>query len=260
MDLKLRDKVGIVTGASRGIGAGIARLLGAEGCKLMLAARSTIDLDEVTAGICQAGGQATARPADLIAPAAARELVDATVQQYGKLDFVIAAAGSGKTGNFLSVSDDDWAEGFGLKFFGHMRLIRAAWPHLKASHGSVITLAGGRGRTPTANGVITGAVNSAVMNLTKSLADMGVADGVQVNGVLPGSVRSARWLGRRDKFMQKHGVSAEEAETRMVAEGRQVRMGEPQDIAAMVAFILSPNGSYLHGALIDVDGGRNKGL
>ncbi len=94
---------------------------------------------------------------DLRDPAAAQRLVDVPLTTYGRVDFVVANAGSGKTGDFLRLSDADGEEGFGLKLFGHMRLVRAAWPHLSSAQGSVILLAGRAGRTPSAHSMITGA-------------------------------------------------------------------------------------------------------
>ena len=260
MELELKNKVGIITGASRGIGAGIARTLGREGCRLILSARSTEELNLVAAEVKKAGGHAVVCTANLLQPEAAQPLVDVALKEYGRLDFIVANAGSARTGDFLKLTDSDWDDGFGLKFFGHMRLIRAAWFYLQASNGSVVILGGGAGRTPSAHSMITGAVNSALMNFTKALADRGLSDGVQVNGVNPGSVRTERWLGRLQKLVKSEGISEAEAEKRMVERGRQRRMGEPEDIAAMIAFILSKHGSYLHGAIVDVDGGRNKGL
>jgi 3-oxoacyl-[acyl-carrier protein] reductase len=260
MDLQLRDKVGIVTGASQGIGAAIARALGREGCKLVLAARSTGKLKALADEIGSLGGQAAACTADLMNPSAAAPLVEAALKEFGRLDFVVTNAGVAKTGDFLQLTDKDWDEGFGLKFFAHMRLLRAAWPHLKASRGSVVIIAGAAGRTPSADSLITGSVNSALMNFTKGLADRGLADGVRVNAVLPGPIRTERWLGRLDKVIKAQGISAADAERRMIDKGRVTRIGEPEDVASVVAFALSPHGSYMHGALIDVDGGRTKGV
>lgn len=260
MDLNLRNKVGIITGASRGIGAAIACALAREGCKLVLAARSTDELNAVAAEVRTLGGQALVNTANLMQPEAVQPLVESTIKEYGRLDFVVTNAGTAKQGDFLQLTDDDWSEGFGLKFFGHMRLLRAAWPHLVVSKGAVVIIAGAAGRTPSADSMITGSVNSALMNFTKALADRGVADGVQVNAVLPGAIRTDRFLKRVQKAMKAQAISAIEAERNMVTKGKITRIGEPGEIASVVAFLLSPHGGYLQGSLIDVDGGRTKGV
>ena len=260
MDLKLAGKVGIITGASRGIGAGIAHALAREGCKLTLAARSTDELERCAGEVRKAGGQALVSTADIRQPASAAALVEATLAAFGRLDFLVTNAGTAKMGHFLSLTDEDWQEGYALKFFGHMRLIRAAWPHLKAAKGSVVVIAGAAGREPAATSMITGSVNAGLMNFTKGLASLGIDDGVQVNAVLPGAVRTERFFGRMSAAAKSLGVSEAEAERRMVAEKHITRIGEPEDIAGLIAFILSPQGSYLQGALIDMDGGRTKGI
>lgn len=260
MDLGLRNKVGVITGASMGIGAEIARELAREGCSLVLTARSAGKLAERVEEARAVGVSASAHVADLREPHAAAALVAAAVAEYGHVDFIVANAGAAKMGDFLTLSDEDWHEGFALKFFGHLRLIRAAWPQLKANRGSIVIIAGIAGRTPAATGLITGAVNASLMSLTKALASRGIADGVQINAINPGAVRTGRFVGRIAKMMKSQGISESEAEHRYVAESGVTRIGEPEDIAGLVSFVLSRRGSYLQGALIDMDGGKTKTL
>lgn len=256
MDLGLNNKVGVITGASRGIGAEIARELAREGCSLVLTARSAEPLSARVAEVRSLGGQALAHPSDLREPAASAALVAAAVAEFGRIDFLVANAGSARTGDFLDLTDQDWQEGFALKFFGHTRLIRAAWPQLKTSSGSIVIIAGVAGRTPAASGAITGAVNSALLSLTKALANRGIMDGVRVNAINPGAIRTGRFAGRLRKVAEALGSTEAEAERHMVAENGVIRIGEPEDIAGLVSFVLSHRASYLQGALIDVDGGK----
>lgn len=260
MDLQLRNKVGIITGASRGIGAGIARTLAAEGCKLVLAARSTADLEAQAAEVRKLGGEAIVSTADLRQPAAVQPLVEATLKAFGRIDFVVTNAGTARMGAFTELTDADWDEGFDLKFFGHVRLLRACWLQLKANKGKVVIIAGAAGRTPAANAMITGSVNSALVNFTKSLADLGVTDGVRVNAVLPGAIRTARYEGRLKKAMARLNADAATAEQSMVTKQGITRIGEVEDIANVVAFLLGPQADYMQGSVVDVDGGRTKGV
>jgi NAD(P)-dependent dehydrogenase (short-subunit alcohol dehydrogenase family) len=258
MELKLEGKVAIVTGASRGIGAAIARELAQEGCDVALAARSGDELERLAAELRQKGRRALAHVADLRAPEAAGRLVDAVVGEFGRVDLVVANAGATRRGDFLALTDADWADGFALKFFGHVRLIRASWPLLKAKGGSVVVISGIGGRTPGAEFTIGGSVNAALLSLTKALADKGVADGVRVNCISPGNVATDRLTKRIRAVADAGRIGEDEALRRMVVEAGTLRFGEVADIAGLVAYIASERGRFLHGALIDMDGGQTK--
>jgi NAD(P)-dependent dehydrogenase (short-subunit alcohol dehydrogenase family) len=260
VELGLEGKVALVTGASRGIGAGIARELAAEGCHLVLAARDAAALEGLAGELGRGQRRVLVHAADLRENEAPERLVGAALAEFGRLDLVVANAGATKRGEFLALSDADWADGFALKFFAHMRLARAAWPHLARGQGGIVFIAGVGGRTPEAEFTIGGSVNAAVMALAKALADKGVTDGVRVNLVNPGSVATDRLKGRIRTFREKHGVDEEEALRRMVAEAGALRFGEPPDIAGLVAFVASGRGRFLHGAVIDMDGGQTKTL
>ena len=184
MDLKLSGGIAIVTGASRGIGRAIAETLAAEGMKLTLAARTKDQLDALTTSLKT---DCLVQAVDLRKPEAAAAVVDATVKRFGRIDLLVNNAGATKRGDFFELTDEDWDDGFALKFFGAVRLARVAWPHLVATRGGVVNIAGVGGRTGTAEFTIGGAVNAAMLNLTKCLADRGVRDGVRVNAVNPGS-------------------------------------------------------------------------
>jgi NAD(P)-dependent dehydrogenase (short-subunit alcohol dehydrogenase family) len=256
----LDGKVAIVTGASRGIGRAIAEHLASEGARVVLIARDKSLLEDAIAEIRARGGTAECLSLDLRDEAAAEEAVAFALGQYGDLDILVNNAGATKRGAFLELPDADWQDGFALKFFGAMRLTRAAWPSLKARGGSVVSIAGIGGRTPGPEFSIGGSVNAALLALTKSLADLGVRDGVQVNAINPGAVRTDRLNRRLEAEAQAHGGDKAAAEAAFVREAAIIRIGEPKDIAAFVAFLVSPDGRFFQGALLDIDGGQTKTL
>jgi 3-oxoacyl-[acyl-carrier protein] reductase len=258
MSKPLSNKVAIVTGASRGIGRAIALKLAGDGAAVMLAAGNAELLEEVRAEIGEAGGRAAWISLDLRKPDAPARLAEKTIETLGKIDIVVNNAGATKRGEFLSLTENDWMDGYALKFFGMVRLLRAAWPELKMHKGSVVNIAGVGGRTPGTQFTIGGSVNAAMLSFTKAMADVGVADGVQVNAINPGAVRTARLVTRLQTISKQHGISEADAEARMVADSGITKIGEPEDVANLVAFMVSPANRYMHGALVDLDGGTTK--
>src|SRR5579872_4102445 len=252
------DKTIIVTGGSRGIGRAIALRLAQEGGRLVLAARDSAALANVVAEIEFSCGTATAFAADLRLPDAPSALVDAALKAHGAIDIVVNNAGATRRGDFLTLADSDWTDGFALKFFGAVRLTRAAWPHLKQRHGSVLNIVGVGGRTPGPEFTIGGSVNGACLSFTKALADIGIRDGVQVNAINPGFIRTDRLQGWLVAAAANHGGNVEAAAREMVTRANIVRLGEPEDIANLAAFVLAPQNRFLQGALIDLDGGLTK--
>jgi NAD(P)-dependent dehydrogenase (short-subunit alcohol dehydrogenase family) len=256
----LAGKSIIVTGASRGIGRAIALRLAREAGKLVLAARDRDSLASAAADIAATGGTATFFAGDLRLPEVPPALVKAALDAYGAIDIIVNNAGATKRGDFLELSDADWADGFALKFFGAVRLTRAAWPHLKARKGAVLNIIGIGGRTPGPEFTIGGSVNGACLSFTKALADIGIRDGVQVNAINPGWVRTDRMRKMLESAAAKHGGDIDAAINQVVRASNVVRLGEPEDIANLAAFVLSPQSRLLQGALIDMDGGQTKTL
>jgi 3-oxoacyl-[acyl-carrier protein] reductase len=257
MDLHLNSKVAIITGASRGIGRAIAEHLSREGMRLVLAARSVEALREV-ADACVS--EARIFPADLRLEPSPRQLIEFAIQQFGALDLLVNNAGATKRGDFLQLTEEDWQDGFALKFFSTVRCSRAAWPHLMESHGAIVNIVGVGGRTGTAEFAIGGSVNAAILNLTKVLADRGIGDGVKVNAINPGSIVTDRLKARLTAFANRNQLQPEEAASRMAREQGIARFGQPSEIAAAVAFLASPASGFCQGAILDADGGQTRTL
>jgi 3-oxoacyl-[acyl-carrier protein] reductase len=225
---------------------------------VVLCARDQQLLDAAAAAIRAKGGTAETIALDLRAPDSGQRVVDFAVGRFGRLDLLVNNAGATKRGEFLELTDEDFADGFALKFFGSVRLTRAAWPHLKAGGGSVVFISGAGGRTPGAQFAIGGSVNAALLSLTKALAELGLRDGVQVNAINPGTIRTARYTTRLAALAKERGLDPESAEREYIRNAEIARIGEPEDIAALVAFVAGPDGRMLHGALIDIDAGATK--
>jgi NAD(P)-dependent dehydrogenase (short-subunit alcohol dehydrogenase family) len=254
----LEGKIAIVTGASRGIGRAIALRLAQDGAALVLAARTEADLAKVALEIKSKGGTATCVPGDLRDPNAPAALVNAALSALGAIDIVVNNAGATKRGDFFELTDADWEDGFALKFLGAVRLTRAAWPHLKARHGSVVNIIGAGGRTPSAEFTIGGSVNGAGLSFTKAVADIGIQDGVQVNAINPGRVQTDRFQQTLAAEAVHHGGDLNAALQAIVRKSNIVRLGEPEDVANLAAFMVSPQSRYMQGALVDLDGGQTK--
>lgn len=257
MDLQLAGKVALVTGASRGIGRAIAETLAAEGMHLALVARSREPLDALAASLRTPALVQAVDLREIDAPAA---VVSATIARFGRLDLLVNNAGATVRGDFLALPEEEWSDGFALKFFGAVRCCRAAWPHLQRSEGAIVNIVGIGGRTASAEFTIGGSVNAALLNLTKALADRGVADGVRVNAINPGSIATERLQARVRRVAAERELDEGAAASAMAQALRVARFGQPAEIARAVAFLASPAASYCQGAVLDVDGGQTRTL
>ena len=261
MELGLTGKVAIVTGASRGIGRSIALELACEGCDVVATARDDAALETLQQEIRATYGRKTLRQAvDLREAEAAGKVVAAAAGEFGRIDIVVNNAGATKRGQFFALTDADFEDGFALKFYGAVRMTRAAWPHLKKAGGCIVNIAGVGGRHGAAEFAIGGAVNSAVLNFTKAMADLGIEEGVRVNAINPGWIETDRLKTRLAARAKAEGISDAEVRRRSLTELGVSRFGRPEEIAQMVCFMASSAASYLQGALVDLDGGETRYL
>ncbi|GIX49328.1 MAG: short-chain dehydrogenase [Candidatus Tectimicrobiota bacterium] len=260
MDLGLRGKVAIVTGASKGIGRAIAEEFAAEGVHLALCARGQALLQEVAAALQrQHDVQVLPVAADLSTLAGVQTLVRQTVQRFGGVDILVNNAGAIRAGSLLGKPDAEWHEDWALKVFGYVRLMREVFPVLQARGGGrIINIIGGAGRQPNPGYLAGGGANAALMNITKALADEGGPQNILVNAINPGPIRTERWDGLMARLAAERGQTPQEVEAAWLRDNPLRRPGEPREVAALAVFLASPRASYINGAIIPVDGGATR--
>jgi 3-oxoacyl-[acyl-carrier protein] reductase len=262
MDLNLGGKVALVTGASRGIGASIALELAREGVQVCLAARDKTKLDEVAAGIAaiNRSNRTAIVAGDLRDTAAAKAAVDAAIAAFGRIDIVVNNAGATKRADFFTLSEEDWQDGFALKFHGYVRTTRAAWPHLRERRGCIVNIVGIGSRSGSAEFTIGGSVNVAILNFTKAMADIGVKDGVRVNAINPGLIETERFGRNIERVSRDHGFNREQAIAYLLSSHGTTRVGRPEEIGWLTAYLASEKADFIQGCVIDIDGGATRSL
>ena len=257
MDLELRDKVAIVGGASKGLGRACAEALAQEGVKVALCSRSRADLDKAAQEIRDtARTEVMVFPGDLDRNETIRELVATTVGRFGRLDIMVNNSGGPPLARAQSATEEQWATAVERSLLFFARMSREALPHLKrAGAGRIINILASTVYQPIPNLALSGATRMGVVAFAKSLADEVGRDGVLVNNVCPGSILSERMLSNVTARAKELGISVEEALGQRAAETAVGRIGEPKELASLVAFLASARSSYITGTTILVDGG-----
>src|SRR4029079_9715151 len=258
--MEMPSSVAIVTGASQGIGRATAIRLARDFSALILVARDRAHLDETAAAVTAAGAQALVLDSDLGQPSMAQVVVDRTVAAFGRIDALLNIAGAVPQIDLFEMTDEQWQGGLALKLHGARRLTIAAWPALKSAKGSVVLMSGNSALFPKAPYAAVGTINAAIVALAKAFSDRGINDGVQVNSVLPGPVIT----GRRRSYLQHwaplHNMTVEEATANFPKEAGIARYGEPEEIAQLMAFLVSPGAHWMTGSTLRMDGGEVKSI
>jgi NAD(P)-dependent dehydrogenase (short-subunit alcohol dehydrogenase family) len=267
MKLDLNGRVAVVTGASKGIGLAIAEGLLEEGANVVVTSRTrSPELAELDRG----PGALMHVPADLMDPGAPAHVIARTVEEFGALDVLVNNAGGPPPGTklprfgFLDLTDDDWREMFEFNLFSAVRACRAAIPLLLERGGSIVNVGSVHARQPSAVNVDYGAAKAAMGNLTKALAEEFAPQGVRVNGVCPGPVKTPWWTdagGAADVLAAQTGTDREAVMATVAPEMMQLTTGrlvEPREIADAVVMLASPRSASTTGAEVVVDGGMLK--
>jgi 3-oxoacyl-[acyl-carrier protein] reductase len=257
MDLELKDMVAIVGGASKGLGRACAQALAEEGCKLVICSRSGPDLEKAAAEIGAATGcEVLAVAGDLDRYETIRDLVAATVERYGRLDILVNNSGGPPLAQAHAASEEQWATAVQRSLLYFSRMCREALPHLKRSGGGrIVNILASTVYQPIPNLALSGATRMGVVAFAKSLADEVGRDGILVNNVCPGSILTERMLSNVTARAKQKGISLEAAVAERAEETAVGRIGEPKELAHLVAFLASPKASYITGTTVRVDGG-----
>jgi NAD(P)-dependent dehydrogenase (short-subunit alcohol dehydrogenase family) len=256
----MSNSVAVVTGASQGIGQATATRLARDFSALVLIARNRPNLKQTAESVRAAGAEVLVIEADLARPDAAPAVVDQALAAFGRIDALLNIAGAVPQIDLFEMTDEQWDGGLALKLHGARRLTIAAWPALKASKGSVVLMSGNSALLPKAPYAAVGTINAAIVALAKAFSDRGITDGVQVNSVLPGPVMT----GRRRSYLQHwaplHKMTVEEATANFPKEAGIARYGEPEEIAELMAFLVSPGARWMTGTTLRMDGGEVKSV
>lgn len=254
------SSVAIVTGASQGIGRATAIRLARDFKSLVLVARNSEKLEETASQVRSKGSNALVVDVDLSKPTSAEVIVSRTLEEFGRIDALVNISGAVPQIDLFDMTDEQWNGGLAVKFHGARRLTIRAWDALKASGGSVIFTSGNSAVTPKAPYAAVASINAAIVALAKAFSDRGIGDGVQVNSVLPGPVMTNRRKTYLDKWAPAHNMTVEEAMVKFPAEAGIERFGEPEEIAELMAFLVSPGARWMTGSAIRMDGGEVKAV
>jgi NAD(P)-dependent dehydrogenase (short-subunit alcohol dehydrogenase family) len=257
--MSLAGKTAVIGGGSKGIGLSCAKRLAAEGADVFLLASNAERLKAAAEGIAAESGRRAGWHASDLRTLEGCEVAHAAAAEFGDCDILINSAGATKGGIFPNQPDEDMVDGMALKFHGAVRLCRLFWPTLKARKGTVINIVGGAARTPAADFLVGGAVNAALANFSKGLAAVGLRDDVNVNWINPGLTVTERLEAQFALRAEQQGKTPERIEEESVAAEGLRRLGRPEDVAALVAFLCSAEARHIQGSGIMVDGGGSKG-
>ena len=261
MDLGLLNQKALVTGASKGLGFATAKKLALEGADVVINSRSADKLEVAAKEIAkESGRKIVPLPGDLADGQSIAGLVESAADALGGLDVLVTNAGGPPAGAFEQFSEDQWAQAIDLSFLSHVRLIRAALPHLRKSEAaSVLTVTSYSVKQPIPNLVLSNSIRSATIGLTKTLALELGADGIRFNSILPGWTETERVYELMSHRAEQTGSTVEEEIAKQMVNSPLKRMATPDEFANAAVFLLSPAAAYITGVMLTVDGGMYKG-
>jgi len=257
MDLELKGKVAIVGGASKGLGRACAEVLAGEGANVVMCSRTAADLEKAAAEIrTKTGADVVAWAGDLEHNATIEALVKAAVDRHGRLDILVNNSGGPPLAKAVTATEDQWATAVQRSLLYFSRMARAGLPHMRQQKsGRIINILASTVYQPIPNLALSGATRMGVIAFAKSLADEVGRDGILVNNVCPGSLLSERMLGNVTARAKELGITLDAALAQRAEETSIGRIGDPKELANLVAFLASGKASYITGTTIRVDGG-----
>jgi 3-oxoacyl-[acyl-carrier protein] reductase len=255
MDLGLRDRTCLVTGSTAGIGLETAKLLVAEGAKVVVTGRTSERADEARA----ATGAALGVAADLSQPDAAEKLVAQAAAQVGPIECLVNNVGEAYQVSFDDLTDDQWDSMWQLNVMSYVRCIRAALPAMReAGRGVIVNVSSTAGKRPSTGMPNYSVTKAAVLSLSRLVADLYAKEGIRCNAVAPGPTATGAWLdegGLADQQAARSNNTRVEV-IEAVGKGRPLgRLAEPEEIASVICFLCSERASYVTGSAWSADGG-----
>ena len=262
MDLQIADKTALVTGGSKGIGRAVALLLAEEGARVAIVARDQAALDKAATEIRdRTSREVVTIAADLSALADVERVVKTARERLGRIDILVNNAGAIRGGAFLEIPDAQWAGDWNLKLLGYIRMARAVFPLMQTQGGGrIVNVTGAAARNPAATYLTGGAANAALTNFTKGLADLGAPSNILVTAVAPAATATERWESLIAQQAAGSGRPVAEVRAEALAPYKLGRMASPEDIANVVAFLVSARAAFITGICITVDGGATRGV
>jgi 3-oxoacyl-[acyl-carrier protein] reductase len=256
----MNKTVAVVTGASQGIGRATAIRLARDFSTVVLAARNQAALTEVAGQVESAGAEPLICDLDLSKAEMADALVSTVLTRFGRMDALLNIAGAVPQIDLFEMTDEQWQAGTELKLHGARRLTIRAWDSLKASRGSVVFMSGNAALHPNPTFAAVATINAAIIALARAFAEQGIKDDVQVNSIVPGAVMTDRRRSFLEKWGPAHHMTAEEAMSRFPEQAGIKRFGQPEEIADLLAFMVSPAAKWMTAASLRMDGGEIKGI
>ena len=250
--------VAIITGASQGIGRSTAIRLAGDFSAIVLVARDKDNLETTAAEVMSVGTEAVTFALDLRQPQSAKTIIEGTLDRFNRIDALLNIAGAVQQIDLFQMTDEQWEDGMALKFHCARRLTIEAWDALKASRGSVVFISGSAAFAPKPGYAAVATINAAINALAKAFAEQGIKDGVQVNSVSPGAVMTGRRQSFFEKWAPAHNLTAEEAIKKFPEQAGIIRLGKPEEIADLMAYLVSPAAKWMTGASVRMDGGEIK--
>jgi 3-oxoacyl-[acyl-carrier protein] reductase len=261
VDLHIKGKRALVTGASLGIGRAVAEELAHEGCDVAMVARTEDTLRQAADDIARGSGRRVVPvPADASDPEAIVSAVQSASQELGgSIDILVNNAGSTPEDGIDHVDFAKWQYSISLKQFGYARFAQLVLPGMRAQKwGRIVNVIGRSGHQPRPVYLAGGAVNAGLLNFTKALAEECAKDNILVTGVNPGPIDTPRWRSLRDAAARTRGVTADQYDGRAIASVPMGRIGTSEEVAAVVLFLCSERASFVTGEIVNVDGGGTR--
>lgn len=262
MDLGLKDKVALVTGASRGLGRAVADELAAEGASLIICAREPQTLAETAAAIAdKTGAHVLAVPTDVTDTAQIKRLVDAGTERFGRIDILLTNAGGPPAGTFEQLTQAQWEEATRLTFYSAVELARAVLPGMKERRwGRILNITSIAVKQPIDNLILSNSLRAAVTGFARTLANEVATFGITVNNIMPGYTATERLEHLVVHLAEQQGISSADVREQWAQEIPMRRLGEPRELGALAAFLASERAAYITGTSIQIDGGWIRSL